>query len=71
MDTIISTASTTWNTTIGFSWGEVIDYMVDLGKLVAGTGLGLLQDLVPVLLVLAGISAVVGLVYAFFRFFRH
>lgn len=71
MDTIIATASTTFNSTTGFSIASVVDYMSDLIKLVIGTGLAVLQALLPWILALAAISAVVWLLFRAFKFFRH
>jgi len=71
MDTIISTASSTFETTTGFTIASVVDFMGDLIKLVIGTGLGVLQALLPWILALAAIGAIVWLLFRAFRFFRH
>lgn len=71
MQTIIDTASTTFETTTGFSLASVVDFMSDMIKLVIGTGLGVLQSLLPWILALVAISAVVYLLYRAFSFFRH
>lgn len=71
MDTIITSASSTFATTVGFSLASVVDFMVDLLTLTIGTGLSVLQSLWPVILALIAISAVVGLVWRAISFFRH
>jgi len=71
MDTIINTATSTFNTTTGFTLASVIDFMSTLIKLVIGTGLAVLQALLPWILALAAIGAVVWLLFRAFRFFRH
>jgi len=71
LDTIISNASTTFLATTGFSLASVVDFMSDLIKLVIGTGLGVLQALLPWILALVAIGAVVYLLYRAFSFFRH
>jgi len=71
MQTIIENASTTFTDTIGFNWGEVVTYVVDQGKLIAGTVLGLIVEILPILLVLFAIGFVVGLIWKFFHVSRH
>lgn len=71
MNTLIETASTTFAGTTGFGWGEVITFMGTLVKLVIGTGLGVLQSMLPWILALVVISAVVYFLYRAFKFFRH
>lgn len=71
MDTIIANATSTFNTTVGFEISDVVTWMGDLLKLVMGTGLGLLQALLPWIVALAVISAIVYFLYKAFRFFRH
>ena len=71
MDTIINAASTTFSTNLGFNWGDVITYMKGLLTLVIGSGLGLLQVLMPYIIGLVIIGAIVYFVYRAFRFFRH
>jgi len=70
MDTIINTATSTFLTTTGFSLASVVDWMGDLLKLVLGSGLGLLQSMIPWIVALALISAVVYFLFRAFRFFR-
>ncbi len=71
MNTIISTASTTFTTAMGFNWSDVVTYMAGLLNLVIGSGLGLLQTLLPYIIALVIISAIVYFLYRAFRFFRH
>lgn len=71
MDTIVNTATSTFNTTIGFTLADAVDWGVDLLKLILGTGLAVLESLMPVILVLGAIGACVYIAYRAFRFFRH
>ena len=71
MDTIISNASSTFTTAVGFNWSSVVAYMKELLMLVIGSGLGLLQVLMPYIIALVIISAVVYFLYRGFRFFKH
>ncbi len=71
MDTLITNASSTFTTTLGFNWDSVVAYMTGLLKLVLGTGLGVLSTLMPIIVALVFIGAVVYFVYRAFRFFRH
>jgi thiamine transporter ThiT len=56
---------------MGFTWGDVVDYMTGLLKLVIGSGLGLLQTLLPYIIALVIIGAIVYFLYRAFQFFRH
>jgi len=71
MDTIISTATSSFLTTTGFSLDSVVDFMADQITLVIGSGLGLLQELMPWIVALALISGAVYFLYRAFSFFRH
>jgi len=71
MQGIVDTATTTFQTTTGISLDSVVDYMSDLITLVIGTGLGVLQNLLPWILALVAIGAVVWFLYRAFKFFRH
>ena len=71
MDTIISNASSTFSTAVGFTWADTITYMKSLLLLIIGSGLGLLQVLLPYIIALVIISAIVYFIYRAFRFFRH
>ncbi|MES3005553.1 MAG: hypothetical protein V4664_01250 [Patescibacteria group bacterium] len=70
MNTLISTASSTFATTIGFAWTDVIDFVGVMIKLLIGAGLGVLQSTLPWVIVLTIIGVIVGLLYGAFRFFR-
>jgi len=70
MDTIISNATSTFNTTTGFELSAVVDWMSSLLLLILGSGLGLLQALMPWIVALALISGVVYFLYRAFAFFR-
>jgi len=71
MEGIIASSSAQFTSTTGFSLASVVDFMGDLIKTVIGTGLGVLQALLPWILALAAISAVVWLLFRAFKFFRH
>lgn len=71
MDTIITNASSTFSTAVGFTWADTIVFMKSLLLLIIGSGLGLLQVLLPYIIALVIISAVVYFIYRAFRFFRH
>jgi len=71
MDALIATATSTFNTTTGFELSAVIDWMADQLKLVLGSGLAVLNALLPWIIALVVISAVVYFLYKAFQFFRH
>lgn len=71
MQTIIDTASSTFTTTTGFSLSSVVDFMTDMIVLVIGTGLGILQALLPWIVALVAIGAIVWFLFRAFKFFRH
>lgn len=71
MDTIISTASTTFSNAVGFNWSDVVLFMKQLLLLIVGSGLGLLETLLPYIIALVTISAIVYFIYRAFRFFKH
>lgn len=71
MDSIITNASSTFTTAVGFQWADVVTWMKSLLLLVVGTGLGVLQVLLPYILALVVIGAIVYFLYRAFRFFRH
>jgi len=70
MESIISTASSTFVTTTGFNYDSVIDYVGDLILLVIGTGLGVLESSMGWIVALAAIAIFIGLLWSAFRFFR-
>ncbi len=70
MDTVISNASSTFTTAVGFNWSDVVAFMKSLLLLVIGSGLGLLETLLPYIIALVTISAIVYFLYRAFRFFK-
>jgi len=71
MQTIINSATSTFESTVGFSLASVVDFMTDMILLVIGTGLGILQSLLPWIVALVAIGAVVWFLFRAFKFFRH
>jgi len=71
VDGIIATATSTFASTTGFELSAVVDWMGNLAKLVIGTGLGVLEELMPWILAIIVIAAVVYFLYRAFKFFRH
>jgi len=71
MQTIINSATSTFATTTGFTLASLVDFMTDLLTLTIGTGLGVLEQLWPVILAIIAIGAVVGLIWRAISFFRH
>lgn len=71
MDTLIGNATSTFNTTTGIEMAEVVTFTGNNIKLVAGSGLGVLQALLPWIIALVVIGAIVYFLYRAFRFFRH
>lgn len=71
MDTVITNASTTFSTAVGFNWSDVVTFMKGLLLLVIGSGLGLLEVMLPYIIALVTIGAIVYFIYRAFRFFRH
>jgi len=71
MQTIINSATSTFLTTTGFSLDSVVDFMTTQITLVIGSGLGLLQNLMPWIVALALIGGVVWFLFRAFQFFRH
>lgn len=71
VDTIISNASSTFTGAVGFNWADVVGFMKSLLLLVMGSGLGLLETLLPYIIALITIGAIVYFLYRAFRFFRH
>ncbi len=71
MQGIIDTASTTFTGAVGFNWSDVVAFMKTLLLLVIGSGLGLLETLLPYIIALVTISAIVYFLYRAFRFFKH
>lgn len=71
MNGIIETASSSLFASLGFGWDSIIAFMKSLLLLVIGSGLGLLQEMLPYIIALVVISAIVYFLYRAFRFFRH
>lgn len=71
MQGIINTATSTFATTTGFTLASVVEFMTDMIVLVIGTGLGILQSLLPWIVALVAIGAVVWFLFRAFKFFRH
>jgi hypothetical protein len=71
MDTLISNATSTFQTTTGVSYQDVVAFMATQLKLVLGSGLGLLQALMPWIIALVVIGAIIYFLYRAFRFFKH
>lgn len=71
MQTLITNATTTFQTTTGVEYTDVVSFMGTQLKLVLGSGLGVFQALMPWIIALVVIGAIVYFVYRAFRFFRH
>jgi len=71
MDALVQTASSTFVSTIGFSWDSVLDFVGDMIKLIIGSGLGVFQASLAWIMVLVAIGVIVGLIYGAYRFFKH
>ncbi len=72
MDTMINAATSTFQTTTGFSMADTVTWTTDnLLKLFIGSGLGLLYNLRGWIVALVVIGAIVYFAYRAFRFFRH
>ena len=71
MDSIIAAASSTFSTSLGFGWSDVVAFMKAQLLLIIGSGLGLLETLLPYIVALVIISAIVYFIYRAFQFFRH
>lgn len=71
MNTLINTATSTFQTTTGFTYSDLVSWMGDILKLIVGSGLGVLDSLKGWIIALVVIGAVVYFIYRGFRFFRH
>jgi len=72
MDTLITTASSGFATTTGFSVASVVTWTGDnLIKLFIGSGLAVLYELRYWIVALVIIGAIVYFAYRAFRFFKH
>ena len=72
MQGIIDTATTSFETTTGFSFANVVTWVGDnLISLFIGSGIGVLDALKYWIVALVVIGAIVYFAYRAFRFFRH
>jgi len=71
MDGIITNATSTFLATTGFELSSDVDFMTDQILLVVGSGLGVLEYLLPWIVGIAVISAIVYFLFRAFSFFRH
>lgn len=72
MNTLISNASSTFNTTVGFSPAEAVNWVgTNLIMPFIGGGLDLLYELRYWIIALVVLSAIVYFAYRAFRFYRH
>lgn len=72
MDTLISNATSSFQTTTGFDISAVVTWMADnLIKVFIGSGLAVLYELRYWIVALIVIGAVVYFAFRAFRFFRH
>lgn len=72
MGTIVNAATTTFNTTTGFTLASVLQWAVTyLYDLFIGSGLAVLYELAPWIVAIIMIAAVVYFAYRMFQFFRH
>jgi len=63
MDTLINTASTTFEANTGFGLSAVVDFVVEQALVVLGFGLYIVTALLPIILIFAAISAGIYLLY--------
>ena len=72
MDTLITTASSGFATTTGFTVASVVTWTGDnLIKLFIGSGLAVLYELRYWIVALVIIGAIIYFAYRAFRFFKH
>jgi hypothetical protein len=71
MDGIIGTATTTFETTLGFELGSVVSWMSTQLLLVLGSGIAVLEALLPYIIGLAIIGGIIYFLFRAFRFFRN
>lgn len=67
---LIESASTTLYSNLGFGLGDIIDIMKSNMFLVIGSGAGLVQTLLPFIIVLVSIALIISVIYLAFKFFR-
>jgi hypothetical protein len=72
LDTLIGAATTSFQTTTGFSFSQLVTWVGDnLIKLFIGSGIGVLDALKYWIVALVVIGVIVYFAYRAFRFFRH
>lgn len=71
MDALIATSSAGFTSAFGLSLTDLTSFMSTWLKYIIGSGLGVLQALMPYIVGLAVISAVIYFLYRAFRFFKH
>jgi len=67
MDTLIANASSTFANAVGFNLSDVVDFVFEQSLVVLGFGLYIFKTNLPIILVFGAITAVVGLLYALYR----
>lgn len=68
MQTYINNATSTFQTTFGFSFSDVIDWVVLKMHLILGTGLGIVDAILPYVVGVIAIGVLVGLLYLVLKF---
>lgn len=71
MQTLVDNATSTFESTTGLTFSDVISWMTVQLKLIMGTGLAILQDLMPWIVGLIALGAIVYFAFRAFRFYRH
>ena len=70
MGTLITDATTLFNTTTGFNLTDLVAWVGNLLKMLLGAGLGLLQSIMPWIIALLIIYGIIHLVRKGFGFFH-
>jgi len=63
MNGIISSSTALFETTTGFAFADLIDWLGDMLTMLLGMGLGLFQALLPWVMAIIVIGVIVGMVY--------
>jgi len=63
MDGFISSSTAQFESTVGFSLADLVDWVVDIIVSILGLGLGLVNALLPIILAIMAISVIIGVVY--------
>ncbi len=72
MDQLVANASSTFNTTVGFTPADAVDWTgTNLIKPFIGGGLDLLYELRYWIIALVVLSAIIYFAYRAFRFYKH